>query len=58
MFNNLNEIFFGEVTHSPLTSEVGGLKPKPYVEKMAQNLDQMYVLVPSAHKTTCRDVQF
>ena len=50
------------VTHSPPTSEVSGSNPGPYVGKTdgrqfsVQNLDQLYVLVSSAHKTTRRDL--
>ena len=51
------------VTHLPPTSEVDSSNPKPYVGKMVymfltngwqftvQNLDQLYLLVFSAHKT-------
>ena len=54
------------VTHLLPTSEVFGLDPGPYVGKLVvayqgrqfivQNLDQLYVLVSSAHKTTCSDM--
>ena len=53
------------VTHSPPTSEVGNSNPRPYVGKLVvtygqqftvQKLDQLYVLVSSAHKTTRRDM--
>ena len=55
------------VTHSPFTSEVSSSNPGPYVGKLVvaltgglqftvQNLDQLYVLVSSAHKTTCHDM--
>ena len=56
------------VTHSGPTSEVGGSNPEPYVGKMVvsyrwlqftvQNLDQLYLLVSSAHKTTHRDMTY
>ena len=48
------------VTHLPPTSEVSGSNPRPYVGKLVvtdgrqftvQNLDQVYVLVSSPHKT-------
>ena len=52
------------VTHLPSTSEVSGSNPGPYVVKLfahggqfkVQNLDQLYELVFSAHKTTCHDI--
>ena len=52
--------------NTPATSEVGGSKPGPYVGKVVtdgwqftvQNLDQLYVLVSSAHKTTRRDMTY
>ena len=51
------------VTHWPPTSEVGGSNPGPYVKKLvaayrwsAVDLDPMYVLVSSAHKTTYPDM--
>ena len=51
------------VTHLPPTSEVGSSNPRPYVGKLVvartngrqftvQNLDQLYVVVFSAHKNT------
>ena len=49
------------VTHSPATSEVGGLNPGHYVGKLVvsyqwsftvQNLDQLYVLVSSTNKNS------
>ena len=52
-------------TLSPPTSEVGGLNPRPYVGKLVvayrwlavvQNRDELYLLVSSAHKTTCHDM--
>ena len=57
------------VTHSPPTSEFGGSNPGSYVGKVGsclpmvlqfavQNLDQLYVLVSSAHKNykSCYDL--
>ena len=55
------------VTNYSPTSEVCGSNPKPYVGKVVvsltngrqftvQNLDQLYVLVSSAHKTARRDM--
>ena len=54
------------VTHSPPISEVGGSNPRPYVGKLAaayqwwqftlQNFHQLYVVVSSAHKTSCCDM--
>ena len=55
------------VTHSPPISEVGGSNPKLYVRRMVvsygrqftvQNLDQLYVPVSSAHKTTRHDMTY
>ena len=59
------------VTHSPPTSEVGASNPRSHVGKIGsclvvtdgrqftvQKLYQLYVLVSSAHKTTCRDITF
>ena len=56
------------VTHSPPTSEVCGSNPGPNVGKLffltvgrqfiVQNLDQLYALVSSAHKTTCCDMTY
>ena len=52
------------ITHSPPTSNVCGSNPGPLLGKVdsflpvdglqftVQNLDQLYVLVSSAHKTT------
>ena len=54
------------VTHLPPTSEIGGSNPGPYVGKLVlltnawpftvQNLEQLYILVSLAHKTTRRDM--
>ena len=54
------------VTHLPPTSKVGGSNPGPYVGKLVvgtngwqftvQKLEQLYVLVSSAHKTARRDM--
>ena len=53
------------VAHSPLNSEVSGSNSEPYVGKLVvaynrqftvQNLDQLYVLVSSVHKTTLPDM--
>ena len=51
------------VTHSPLTSEINSSNRRPPVEKLvvshrwsAVYLDQLYVLVTSAHKTTRHDM--
>ena len=53
------------VTHAPPTSDVCSSNPETYVGKVGgcllmvgglQNLDQLYVLVSSAHKTTHRDM--
>ena len=44
------------VTHLPPISEVSGSNPGSYVEKLVVNLDQLYVLVSSAHKTTLRNM--
>ena len=54
------------VTHLPPTSEVGGSNPGLYMGKLIvsyrwsavyrQNLDQLDVLISSAHKTTHRDM--
>ena len=53
------------VTHSPPTSEVGGsnllcgkvgIAYRWLAVSSIQNLDQLYVLVSSAHKTTPRDM--
>ena len=56
------------VTHSSPTSEVSSSNPGSYVENLViafqglqftvQNLDQLYVLVSSAHKTTSRDMTY
>ena len=53
------------VTHSSPSSEVSGSNPGLYVGKMVvsyrlsvQNLEQLYVLVSSAHKTTLRDMNY
>ena len=53
------------VTPWPSTSQVGGSNLRPHVRKLvvayhwsAVYLDQMYVLVCSAHKTTHRDMTF
>ena len=56
------------VTHWPSPSEVRGSNPGPCVESWylltdgqpftVQNLDQLYVLVSSAHKTTHRDMSY
>ena len=54
------------VTHSSPTSEVSGVRPWTLCGKVgsflnngwqfiAQKLDQLYVLVLSAYKTSCRD---
>ena len=54
------------VRHWPPTSEVSGSTPDPMLEDWklltegqqfaVQNLDQLYVLVSSSHKTTHRDM--
>ena len=54
------------VTHWPSTSEGGGSNPRPSVGNLVvndlfrqftvQNLDQLYVLVSFAYKTTRRDM--
>ena len=54
------------VTHSPPTSEFGGSNPVPLIGKLviaydgrqfrARNLDELYVQVFSADKTTHRDM--
>ena len=56
------------VTHSPPTSEVSSSYPNPLFERgsfltdgrqfTVQNLDQLYVLVSSAHKTTSGDMTY
>ena len=56
------------ITQFPPTSEVGGSNPDPMWESClfltdslqftVQNLDQLFVLVSSAHKTTCHDMTY
>ena len=56
-------------TYSPATSEVDSSNHRIYVGKLVlsyqlgweftlQNLDQLYVLVTSAQKTTCHDMTY
>ena len=57
---NLGEHVGAVVIHSPPTSDFGSSNPKPYIVYMLQlqNLDQLYVLVFSAHKFTHRDMTY